>query len=161
MDLTQFADNLSAFVLSKFPFINLIYYLNIILTVFFRAMATPEEIDLDAQEAALMAALEEQYRLEEEALLEEEMRLEEELLAEEMALLAEEDPNMVAELEAERQAARLKEIVARNKQAIADKKKRFVPTKLTKTSFPLFSLPRDLVSFVLPFKPMAQFIIYF
>lgn len=84
---------------------------------------SPEEIA--AQEAALLAQLAEQYRLEEEALLAEQMRLEEEMFAEEMALLGETDPNVIAELQAERQAARLKDIIASNKKAIADKKKRY------------------------------------
>src|SRR5690348_3163239 len=85
-------------------------------------MATPEEIQ--AQEAALLAQLEEQYRLEEEALIAEQLRMEEEMFAEEMALLGETDPQVIAELQAERQAAKLKDIVSKNKKTIADKKKR-------------------------------------
>lgn len=99
-------------------------------------MATADEIA--AQEAALLAALEEQYRLEEEALLEEQMRMEAEMFAEEMALLGETDPNIIAELQAERQAAKLKDIVAKNKKNIADKKKRSV---LPSSRFPVATPP--------------------
>jgi hypothetical protein len=53
------------------------------------------------------------------------MCIEEEMFREEMALLGETDPNVIAELQAERQAARLKDIIASNKKSIADKKKRY------------------------------------
>ena len=93
------------------------------------------------QEAALLAALEEQYRIEEEAILEEQMRIEEELFREEMALMGETDPNVIAELQAERQAARLKDIVQQNKKKIADKKKKYASSPPWGRSCPLAFAP--------------------
>lgn len=55
--------------------------------------------------------------------MEEQLRMEDEMFAEEMAALGETDPQVIAELQAERQATKLKEIVAKNKKSIETKKK--------------------------------------